>query len=409
VAGSGPLTLHPRTLRGQTLLAVFGVHALIIPLFFGGLVFFVNQAFTEQFVNQIRSETRLFASLIPSDLDPEAARDIFYASAAGSTLLSVEIMSRDGNVRWSFASPTVSGTPPSFREDFRFGEHDDDVYFIASPLLDADGEPAAQLRLGFDETPTREQIAIVNRRAALLTFGYLVLTLVLAAYWIDRLNRPLRALGLATRRVASGEFRGAIEVRTGVPEVLSLARDINHMRAELLKSTDEMEHMAMHDGLTGLPNRALLTDRVLQAMAHAERAGESFALLFMDLDRFKDINDTLGHAAGDQVLRRVPTRILPLLRAADTMARLGGDEFAFVLRDADATVAIALVERMVAAMKPPFDVLGKQLHVSQSIGIAIFPEHARQFDELLRDADIAMYAAKIGRRPYVVFPPRSDL
>lgn len=405
MAGLGSLRLHPRTLRGQTLLAVFGVHALIIPLFFGGLVFFVNKAFTEQFVNQIRSETRLFASLIPSDLDPDAARDIFYASAAGGTLQSVEIVSKDGDVRWSFASPIVSDVLPAFQEDFRFGEHDDGVYFIASPLLDADGEPAAQLRLGFDETPTREQITIVNRRAALLTFGYLMLTLLLAAYWIHRLNRPLRALGLAARRVASGEFREAIEVRTGVPEVLSLARDINYMRAELLKSTDEMENMAMHDGLTGLPNRALLTDRVLQAMAHVERAGGSFALLFMDLDRFKEINDTLGHAAGDQVLRLVPTRILPLLRAADTMARLGGDEFAFVLREANAKVAIAIVERIVTAMKPPFEVQGQPLHVDQSIGIAIFPEHARQFDELLRDADIAMYAAKSGRRAYVVYPP----
>ncbi|MFC0679550.1 putative bifunctional diguanylate cyclase/phosphodiesterase [Lysobacter korlensis] len=408
MAGTGSLTLHPRTLRGQTLLAVFGVHALIIPLFFGGLVFFVNQAFTAQFVNQIRSETRLFASLIPSDFDHGAAREIFYASAAGSTLMSVEILSKDGDVHWTFESPMVSDAPPAFREDFLFGEHGDDVYFIATPLFDADGEPAAQLRLAFDETPTLEQIAIVNRRAALLTLGYLVLTLLLAAYWIHRLNRPMRALGLASRRVASGEFREAIEVRTSLPEILSLASDINHMRAELLKNTDEMQHMAMHDGLTGLPNRALLADRVLQAMAQAQRADQSFTLLFMDLDHFKEINDTLGHGVGDHVLRQIPGRIQPLLRAGDTMARLGGDEFAFVLQDADADTAVAIVERLVDAMKSPFEVHGQQLHVGQSIGIAIFPEHARQFDELLREADVAMYAAKVARRPYAVFSPDID-
>jgi diguanylate cyclase (GGDEF)-like protein len=399
---------HLQTLRGQTLVAVVGIHALFIPLLFAGLVFFVTQSFTEQFVNQSRTAARLLAALVPEDLDPQELDSIFYEATLSGPLVQAEIATPGNDIQWSLTDPVADAQIPDFREDFFFGQHGDGVYFIATPLPGHADNPPRQLRLGFDETPTRQQVHALYARAGALTLGYLVLTLGLAAYWIYRLNRPIRELGNASRRVASGEVDEAIDVQTGVAEIRSLAADINHMRQQLLKKTDSMEHLAMHDGLTGLPNRSLLMDRVEQTIKEAERQKTPVALLLMDLDHFKEINDTLGHAVGDHILCMLPQRLRPCLREVDTLARLGGDEFAFVLPNTGRQGAVKVAGRLAEAMQAPFQVQGQNLHLGMSVGIALYPSHGDEFNTLLRQVDIAMYAAKANRRDYFVYSADID-
>ena len=174
---------------------------------------------------------------------------------------------------------------------------------------------------------------------------------------------------------------------------------------ERQQAEERVLHQANHDALTGLPNRRLLLDRLGQALALAHRESHHVAVLFMDLDRFKTINDSLGHMAGDALLQTVAQRLSASLREGDTVSRLGGDEFVVVLPRLDEPKAAEKVAiKLVEALAPPFQLGGQELRVSASIGISLFPEDGRDTEALLRNADSAMYHAKdMGRNNYQFF------
>jgi diguanylate cyclase (GGDEF)-like protein len=171
----------------------------------------------------------------------------------------------------------------------------------------------------------------------------------------------------------------------------------------------ENQHQALHDGLTGLPNRTLLRDRTGQALRQADRELIPVALLLIDLDRFKEVNDTLGHRYGDQLLILVGERLQAALREVDTVARLGGDEFAVLLpRIASAEGAIVVANKLQDTLEEPFTLDDLTLDVEASIGLALYPDHGNDPDELLQRADIAMYAAKDTHAEFMLFEPRLD-
>ena len=156
-----------------------------------------------------------------------------------------------------------------------------------------------------------------------------------------------------------------------------------------------VEHLAYHDDLTGLPNRALLGRLLERSVSLARRYGRTLAVLFLDLDRFKEINDSLGHEAGDQLLREVAERLESTLRESDTVARMGGDEFVVVLPELDAAEEAATVARKILrAMREPVDLLGQQFRVTASIGVSVYPRDGDDVETLMKHADIAMYEAK---------------
>lgn len=160
-----------------------------------------------------------------------------------------------------------------------------------------------------------------------------------------------------------------------------------------------MSHLAQHDILTGLPNRLLLTDRLDRAIAAARRHGSSLAVLFIDLDRFKRINDRLGHAAGDQVLKSVASRLAARVRGSDTVSRLGGDEFVVLLPEvACAEDAAFSADNLLAAIAAPHRVEGRDLYVTASVGIGVYPADGTDADTLLKKADLALLRAKAQRR-----------
>jgi diguanylate cyclase (GGDEF)-like protein/PAS domain S-box-containing protein len=189
----------------------------------------------------------------------------------------------------------------------------------------------------------------------------------------------------------------ALEIEHGQLEVgdrsltLTFVRDISERRAQ----TEALAHQALHDGLTGLANRTLFAEHVSQALASATRNGESRAILVMDLDGFKRVNDSLGHDQGDRLLKQFTDRLVAATRESDTIARLGGDEFAILPGDAtDLPAAAAMVWKLQQTCASGFELDEQLVHVSASIGIAIFPEHGQTPAELLRRADVAMYHAK---------------
>ena len=180
------------------------------------------------------------------------------------------------------------------------------------------------------------------------------------------------------------------------------------VRRERHLASQRVAYLAYHDSLTDLPNRALFLDRLQQAILRAHREDKGLAVLLIDLDGFKEINDALGHHAGDLVLQEVAARLRNSLRASDTVARLGGDEFAVVLPATDVNRAELAARKVLHDLQPPFVADGRALLVSASIGIAGVPFHAATRDEVLQKADSAMYLAKNDKTGYVVYNPRRD-
>jgi diguanylate cyclase (GGDEF)-like protein/PAS domain S-box-containing protein len=217
----------------------------------------------------------------------------------------------------------------------------------------------------------------------------------------DTAAQPIETVG---RRKDGSCF--PIEVGTSQMQIGERTMEIDSIRdiSERKAYTEALGYQALHDALTGLPNRTLFADRINQAITSADRAGEPRGVLVMDLNGFKQVNDTLGHARGDTVLREISKRLTGVLRETDTVARLGGDEFAILLDGAsDLPAAATAAWKIQQACEAPYVINDDIARVSTSIGIALFPEHGKTTADLLHHADLAMYDAKRSGTSYAVF------
>ncbi len=204
------------------------------------------------------------------------------------------------------------------------------------------------------------------------------------------------------REVAIEDSASPIHERQGgVTGAVIVFRDVSRARAMSL----QMSHLARHDALTNLPNRLFLSDRLTGAIASARRYRRQLGVMFVDLDRFKHINDSLGHEVGDQLLRSIAARLTGCVRSSDTVSRLGGDEFVIVLSEMEhKSNAAASAAKILAAVAAPHRIAGHELHITASLGISVYPDDGRDAQTLLRNADLAMYHAKEGGRGhYQVF------
>ncbi|HEY9097551.1 MAG TPA: EAL domain-containing protein [Thiobacillus sp.] len=219
-----------------------------------------------------------------------------------------------------------------------------------------------------------------------------------SAYDID--HRIVRQDGMI--RIVHGSAEVVRDKQGNAIRISGTLQDVSEQRQaeQLLRDKDaHLEFVAYHDALTGLPNRALLMDRLHHAVSRSERSDNRMALLFIDLDRFKTINDSLGHAVGDTVLMTVADRLKVLMRGVDTLSRLGGDEFVVLIEDiADGQNAANVAEKVLLALEKVMTIGHYPLHVSASIGISLYPEDGRSAAMLLKHADAAMYKSKEGGR-----------
>jgi len=220
---------------------------------------------------------------------------------------------------------------------------------------------------------------------------------------------------------ANGSWHGEIWNRRkngeSYPEILSISSILDeageiknyvavfHDISDMKLKDEQIEHQAYHDALTGLPNRSLAQDRLTVAIAHARREGFKVALLFLDLDNFKNINDSLGHAQGDLLIKQVGERLLIDFSNADTVARLGGDEFLIVIEHvADEREVVRLADHLLAAFNRPFTLMGKDVEVTPSIGVTLYPDDGVEAETLIKNADMAMYQSKAkGKNSYFLF------
>jgi diguanylate cyclase len=259
-------------------------------------------------------------------------------------------------------------------------------------------------------TAIQAQVDTLGRAMLRSVLGLCLLCVLLAALMARAVTRPINAMSAAVQRFATTHLSEGLPTGRG-DEIGVLARAFQEMQgqisqqmAELQRRQEELAHQARHDPLTGLPNRALFADRFEQVLASARRNQGRFALMFIDLDRLKAINDNLGHGVGDQLLKAVATRIQGALRESDTVARVGGDEFVALLpqiQHNDDVLGVA--EKIRQAIAEPVAIDQHTLTVSASIGIAMYPNDGEDLIALTKCADSAMYRAKEGGRDAVVF------
>lgn len=203
-------------------------------------------------------------------------------------------------------------------------------------------------------------------------------------------DHKLLALASGAKDFISKPF-DLIEVKTRIHNML----EVRLLYKYLKQHNEALRVYAMHDALTGLPNRRLLMDRLTLALAHSHRSATSIGIMYLDLDGFKEVNDSLGHDAGDTLLKRVADRLTHAIRDEDTVARLGGDEFVVLLSElSDIEAAEGCAAKVIESISQPYSIQGKIVNITISAGVAIYPQHGTEAETLIRNADRALYEAK---------------
>lgn len=274
------------------------------------------------------------------------------------------------------------------------------------------GESAGQHVVAVLQRPIADAMARFRTlQTTLIALGILSLVLSIGGSILIALGvtRPIELLLIAVKQIRQGDYGSRVVIRRD-DEIGALAQGLDHMRAGIAEREQRILKLAYEDPLTHLPNRSQFGEALEQGIAAAANAGRSLAILVMDLDRFKYVNDTLGHGVGDHVLRQVADR-LRVLREGEgegCVARLGGDEFALLVGGMNAEQAMDLARSIIAVLEDPIYFQDQPLDVGTSIGIALYPAHAVDAATLVRNADIAMYVAKRNKTGYTVYDPHYD-
>lgn len=291
----------------------------------------------------------------------------------------------------------------------------DEWLWVIQPVLGVAGEELGVVVFKISTGPFYLGVRIFVYWALL----FILLSMALSYFLANRLqayiSRPILDLEAATKQVCREEnynFRVLVKTQDEVGSLgLSFNQMLEAMEQRLIERNNaikEMHILANYDSLTRLPNRALCLDRLSQSIAKEGRQNNKVALMFIDLDNFKDVNDFLGHSTGDMLLIKVSENISGALRQGDTLARLGGDEFVVILTDFDSKTDLAnIAQKCIAAVAQEFKVMGNIITASASIGIAVFPDDADSSEELMKVADSAMYQAKErGKNAYYFYEER---
>ncbi len=284
----------------------------------------------------------------------------------------------------------------TFTKDTFLG--DQDKTFVSMKNIVFGGKVRGFLQMGFPSSVVEKFTKDVFRRNVMIAFAGVVLSIGIALFIGRVLSKNLENLTNGVRQVARGEKNINLSI-PGNDEISVLSSAIDKMITEREKAEKTIRHQANFDALTGLPNRTVFFDRLQMAQLNAERSDRMIAVHFVDLDFFKDINDTEGHSTGDVLLQMVATRLSGSVRRVDTVARLGGDEFGIIQTGvSNVNDAELLAKKVLDAMQSSFSIGLKQFFISASVGITIYPMDDTSPEELLRNADIAMYEAKDGGR-----------
>lgn len=398
-------------------LKLTSITVLIVALTLGMIYYFVfssmNKSISDNLIKQSILEAKLFtnkAALSVNHFDDSLANQQLKKLGVISSVDSAAIILPNGSILGHYSKqPTLLSS--NFNVDQAFIKTQQNL-IIVEPILEAN-KLVGHFYIKYDlKTLFKQQSDNLNKLAYILG-GIILLTLMLAKPIQKTLTQPIiKMVETISHIFQSGNFDKRL-TPSGADEFELLAKEFNHIlttvqnrekeltvRGKQLQRllevrTEQLYQKAHFDSLTQLPNRYLLVDRLHQAIFKSTRSKANIALLFLDLDRFKVINDNLGHQNGDLLLKEVAKRLLKIAREGDTVARLGGDEFILLLENLSAPEdAAKTAKRIISSFSAPFQLQKHILHISTSIGISIYPDDGKNDKILLKNADISMYHAK---------------
>ncbi len=424
--------------RIKTIVGIALIEAVLLFILIYSSLNLLKTSNEEEFRKRADTVARLFATA--------AKEAVLSMDLASLKSLVSEVLTNPGivyaRVRGTRGTLAQGGDIPSHTGRFEANEQN-----IGNGIFDAQHEIAVQgvtygtVEIGFSHDAieaTLDRARVQTLVIAGIEMGLVVLLSFFLGWY---LTRGLDALKEGSRRLMQGNLGYQIDVR-GKDELAQAARAFNEMSQqlkiaveeqrrvqreitqlnkdleqrvqgrtqELARLNKELEHLALHDSLTSLPNRMLFSDRLEHAIQLGRRESKCFAVVIIDLDRFKEINDSMGHHAGDLVLQETARRLRETARGSDTVARLGGDEFALLLLlavDSQSSTRVAAIEtaanRFLNVLSQPVLIADKLSEIGASLGISLFPEHGSDAASLLRHADVAMYDAKSRRAGFTLY------
>lgn len=404
-----------RTIKGRLLFSVLIIHALLMGLVIYDLIDRQHDFMAQQLLRKATS----FASLLSSNAampmqnnDLATLGDLVEEVGALVDVSMIFVMDTDSRVRASYPAgyfnqtltDTVSVTMvqglESSKEEHYESVHDGFTDVIHS--IKIEGHTIGYCRVIMNNTAMTGELTLLTRQGVFYIIAAVVFGVFLAWLVVRQMTSRITALSEITAQLTQKNFDIEIPECRGEDEISKMGQAFRVMVESLRLYINKLAYRADHDELTELPNRRLFLDRLDQAIKHAERSGHHVAVLFIDLDHFKEINDSLGHLIGDQVLIHVARMIQTHLRDIDTIARLGGDEFSLIIDSLEGIESISTVaEKLVTLLQHPICIDKRELYVTCSIGISVYPNDGELPENLLRNADSAMYKAKSeGRNSY---------
>lgn len=382
------------SLSSYTILSVVIIHILFIPVLYQSMTGAYRESIYEQFISQSRSVSGLLADAISTkqiERDSKYIHHILDSALLGGDIVYIEVRHKYGTIT---ATDNAASKPRKFIEDESVGENNDNTYFITVPVYFSEKEDLSVLNIGFDETLVEEKYDQMRLRIKYIIAVYLAFIILFFALSVRIIHRPLHILRKRSQDVVNGDTGTPLRISSGISEINDLASDLDMMRIALVEMAYDMEHKAMHDKLTGLPNRYLFSERLETEVIDARSNKGIFSVLLLDLDRFKEVNDILGHGIGDDLLIAISSRMSSAIRDTDILARIGGDEFCILLHGAGQILAERIADKLLKMINEPVDIKGHSLKVAASIGISVFPDNGNDSELLLQRADVAMYYAK---------------
>lgn len=338
--------------------------------------------------------------------------DAFLGDLRALTSLHVSFLGKDAEGRWKVFATTQQRTEvEGVLSAISARAQDTDVplrlrgYDTTLTSLTNGGSDPVKVAVQRSMSEGMEPLERLKSMLVLLTVASVAATVVGSFILARRITQPLAALTRFAARVRDGDYSERIEL-AHTDEISALSNSFNHMLEGIASREAEVRRLAYEDTLTGLPNRAMFNERLTRAVILSGRTRTAVSVLVMDLNRFRNINDTLGHDAGDQVLQEVAKRLRNAVGRSAVVSRLGGDEFGILLTDTTADRALVVARLIEAALATPIEIDHQPVDVGPSIGIAECPAHGEDASVLLRNVDIAMYAAKQHKSGVAVYEAR---